>query len=234
MANIKSINKLSIIIPTLNEAKRLPLLLADINISPFEFELIVVDGGSTDLTSFIAKLGGAKFLTNDQANRGAQLHKGAMEARGEWLLFLHADCRMDKNWFSVINNVIENKLQENYAWFFDFKVKEKGIIWLALEIAVAIRSNLLKRPYGDQGLLISKGLYLKLGGFKELQIMEDLDFIIRINQKTLLKPLGLAIETSSRKYLKGNVITNSIKNAILRHKWKRGESIEKLAKSYYS
>ena len=234
MANLATPSRLSIIVPTINEADFLPLLLADLNLYTYEFELIIVDGGSTDLTKFIAKLGCAKIINLQERNRGKQLSNGAKIATGEWLLFLHADCRLKSNWGSKVNEIIQNPLQKQYAWFFNFNIKDQGFIWLILQLAVLLRSNLLNRPYGDQGLLISKDLYTKVGGYKEIALMEDLDMVLRLSKRNSIKALGIGIETSTRKYKNKNVLSIAIKNAILRAKWKNGESTRSLADKYYS
>ena len=80
MAKLAPPTKLSIIIPTINEGDFLPLLIADLNLYPYEFELIIIDGGSTDLTKFIATLGCAKIINLIESNRGKQLHNGAKVA----------------------------------------------------------------------------------------------------------------------------------------------------------
>ena len=234
MAKLAPFTSLSIIVPTINEAEFLPLLLADLNLYPYQYELIIVDGGSTDLTKLIAQLGCAKIINLSECNRGKQLHNGAKVAVGEWLLFLHADCRLSSNWGSKVNKIIKDPLQKKYAWFFDLKVKSKDFIWSIFQIAISIRSNLLKRPYGDQGLLISKDLYTRIGGYKEIALMEDLDMVLRLNKSNSIKALGIDIETSTRKYKNKNVLSIAIKNAILRAKWKKGESIKNLAEKYYS
>ena len=91
MARLQKFPTLSIIIPTLNEASHLPLLIADLNAWPYNFELLIVDGGSTDLTVSIAQIQGIDVIKSSKKNRGYQLKTGASNARGDWLLFLHAD-----------------------------------------------------------------------------------------------------------------------------------------------
>ncbi len=233
MAKVKTSKQLSIIIPTINEGKTLPLLLADLNLYDSEFEVIVCDGGSSDLTTLIATISGAKVIKLSNANRGNQLYHGSLVAKGEWLLFVHADCRLRKKWVSKVNKVSRDSSFKNYAWFFEFKIKEKGIPWFLLQLTVFLRSHLLKRPYGDQGLLISRELYFKIGGYKRIPIMEDLEIILRLCKKNLLKCLGVGIETSIRKYNNQNFIQVAIKNAALRKQWREGADIKKLAKNYY-
>lgn len=167
-------------------------------------------------------------------NRGAQLHQGALFAKGEWLLFLHADSRMEKDWSKKMAKVIEKTSSKNYAWFFQFRVNKKSPIFKILELAVLLRSNIFKEPYGDQGLLLSKELYFKLGGYKEIHIMEDIDLIQRISRLNKLKGLKANLITDARRWEKVSIIKNTIRNALLRYRWSKGEDPEKLFNEYYS
>ena len=234
MVRSKKFSNLSIIIPTLNEAIHLPLLLSDINASPHNFELTIVDGGSTDLTTSIAQINGVNILKSLEQSRGYQLHIGASNAKGDWLLFLHADSRLDPRWSKSIYKIINNKTSENFAWYFDFKIKKSNLQFRFLEIAVALRSYFLQRPYGDQGLLIHKNLYNLSGGFSKLKIMEDLDLITRITKKSKVKRIGESIFTDDIKWNNSNIIKRAIKNARLRKKWRQGYDINNLSEEYYS
>ena len=231
MDHIKT--KLSIICPTFNEASRLPLLLADINLWPYEIDIQVVDCGSKDKTQIIAKLFGANILETNTPNRGKQLNEGEKNSVGDWLLFLHADSRLTPEWPKVLIELMNINSSCNYAWYFDFKINERRADLRLLEIAVNLRSSFMQRPYGDQGLFISKDLYRKSGGYSDLHIMEDLDLITRLSKNTKLRRIGLPIYTDSKKWKEVNVIKQSIKNANLRSRWIRGESSESLAKEYY-
>ena len=234
MVKLQQFQNLSIIIPTLNEASRLPLLFADLNTWPNSYDLIVVDGGSKDLTSSISKIQGANVIKTQKQNRGHQLRIGASEAKGEWLLFLHADSRLDPSWGNSLLKIMDNKTSKNSIWYFDFKIRKHNLEFRILEIAVAIRSYFLQRPYGDQGLLIHKDLYYLSGGFSSLKIMEDLDFITRITKTKRARRIGENIYINDRQWVKSNVFRRAIKNAKLRRKWRLGENVEHLSKEYYS
>tara|TARA_Y100001968_G_scaffold309109_1_gene328595 strand:- start:68 stop:772 length:705 start_codon:yes stop_codon:yes gene_type:complete len=234
MVKLQKFPTLSIIIPTVNEAIHLPLLFSDLNAWPHGFDLTIVDGGSKDLTVSIAQINGFNVIKSLKKNRGYQLNLGASNAKGDWLLFLHADSRLDPNWVKSLFKIIENKTSEDFAWYFDFKIKNNNLEFRILEIAVALRSHFLQRPYGDQGLLIHKDLYYRSGGFCSLKIMEDLDLITRITTKNKVKSIRENIYTDDIKWIKSNIIKRAIKNARLRRKWRQGFNIEKLAKEYYS
>ena len=234
MARSQKIPTLSIVIPTLNEALHLPLLLSDLNVWPNDFELIIVDGGSIDLTISIAQIQGVDVIKSPKKNRGYQLKTGASNARGDWLLFLHADSRLRIGWVRSLSQIIQNKKSKNFAWYFDFKIKKDNLEYRFLEIAVALRSLFLQHPYGDQGLLIHKDLYYKTGGYSSLKIMEDIDLITRITKKTKLKRIRESIYTDDRKWTNSNIIKRAIKNYKLRKKWRQGYDIENLSKEYNS
>ena len=87
-------SKISIIIPTINEANNLPLLLSDLSIIKNDGEILIIDCGSGDKTIDIANIYGAKVYKSKERNRGLQLDMGAKNSKGEWLIFLHADTRL--------------------------------------------------------------------------------------------------------------------------------------------
>ncbi|WP_320667352.1 TIGR04283 family arsenosugar biosynthesis glycosyltransferase [Prochlorococcus sp. MIT 1307] len=233
MARLSTSQTLSIVIPSFNEASNLPLLLADLNLWPHPLEICICDACSSDLTELVAKLGGAKLIQILEANRGLQLHYGATNTSGEWILFLHADCRIPGTWPEALSKIINRRSSKDIAWFFDFKVQSEKVELKLLEIAVSIRSNFLKKPYGDQGLLIKRSLYKEMGGYKPLSLMEDLEFIERITKKIKIKRIGLPLYCDSRRWDKNNFIVKAFENAKLRRRWRRGESSKKLACEYY-
>ena len=96
-------SEISIIIPTINEANNLPLLLSDLSIIQKEGEILIVDCGSEDKTIDIANMYGAKVYKSKERNRGLQLNMGAKNSKGDWLIFLHADTRLTHNWLSLIH-----------------------------------------------------------------------------------------------------------------------------------
>ena len=94
-----NLTKISIVIPTINEANNLPLLLSDLSIIQKVGEIIIVDCGSKDKTIDVANIYGAKVHKSKERNRGLQLDLGAKNSKGEWLIFLHADTRLTNDWF---------------------------------------------------------------------------------------------------------------------------------------
>ena len=110
---------LSVVIPTLEEASRLPLLLADLQRWPGELEVIVSDGGSRDQTREVAQLAGATMLDSPKAGRGPQLRWGIDHSSHAWMLVLHADSRLPSTWHQRVWTVLNTPEAHLSAWCFD-------------------------------------------------------------------------------------------------------------------
>ena len=224
-------SKISIIIPTINEASNLPLLLSDLSSIQKDGEIIIVDSGSEDKTIDVANIYGAKVFISKERNRGLQLDIGAKNSKGEWLIFLHADTRLTYDWFNKINSFLKGN--QNSIYYFEFKINHKKIIYRVLEILVNFRSKFFKQPYGDQGLIIHRTTYFKNNGFRKIPLMEDVDFLRRLNKKTDLKQLNLPIFISPRKWERTNIFLQAIKNWQFRRRWLKGESLKSIYSDYY-
>ena len=226
----KFLSRLSVIIPTLNESNNLPLLLSDLSEINNISEILIIDSTSTDKTKDIALINGTKFYKLNKNNRGLQLNYGAEKAKGEWLLFIHADSRLKFNWSIKVMDI--SKRDSNFIYYFKFKVNNKLFTYRFLEFFVNLRCFLFKTPYGDQGLLISKENFKTYGGYKTIPLMEDFDFINRVNKRNL-KSLRIPIFTSSRKWDEINFVWQSLKNWHLRNLMRKDYSINRIYKKYY-
>jgi rSAM/selenodomain-associated transferase 2 len=198
---------LSIVIPTLNAASHLQ---ATLQACMGEYEIIVVDGGSTDETVLIARQLGAQVISW-QRGRGIQLRAGAEFAAGEWLLFLHADTVLATGWRDAAREFIANPAHRERAATFRFGLDDDCPAARRLEQRVAWRVRHLGLAYGDQGLLIHRGLYESLGGFRAWPLMEDVDLVRRIGRHrlTVLAPRAL---TSAQRWRRDGWRRRSIRN----------------------
>ena len=224
---------LSVVIPTLEEACRLPLLLADLQLWQGELEVVICDGGSRDQTRQVAQLAGATVLDSPTSGRGPQLRWGVDHSRHAWLLVLHADSRLPGPWHQRVDQILSSPEAHLSAWSFDFKVdaEMRPMLWL-LERTVNLRSRWLQRPYGDQGLLIHRQLYARVGGYRPLALMEDLDLVERLSKVATLRSLNCALLTSAQRWQKRSVLAQAWRNARLRWLWRQGRSTEQLLRIY--
>lgn len=222
---------LSIIIPTLNAAGDLPLCLESL-LPGLEAglirEVIVADGGSTDATRAIAGATGARVV-DSEAGRGRQLHAGAEAARGDWLLFLHADTALSRDWTERAGGHIDTRPHQAAAFRLKYRSDAPEARWL--ESRANRRARWMGLPYGDQGLLISRKLYSDLGGYADVPLMEDV-MIVRAIGKQRLVILDAEARTSAAKYERDGWRKRAWKNAWLLTRFLMGASPETLAKAY--
>jgi rSAM/selenodomain-associated transferase 2 len=188
---------LSIIVPTLNGARGLQATVTSVIDSGLSVEIIVVDGGSTDGSGELAKTLGAR-VTTAPPGRGGQLSVGAAAAKGEWLMFLHADTILESNWAKSATDFMASSEASNKAGYFKFRLDDDGPWVRRLETIVAWRSRALGLPYGDQGLLMGQEFYHRLGGFYPLPLMEDVEFVRRIGRRNLVALEADAVTSADR------------------------------------
>ncbi len=222
---------ISVIIPTLNAGATLVRTLAPLAPAAFEGlvkEVIVSDGGSVDSTLAIADEAGAVIVEGPKG-RGAQLIAGAAKARAPWLLFLHADTALARGWDEEAAAFLAAGLGAAASFAFAFDDDSAGARSVAFW--VGLRCALLKLPYGDQGLLISRALYDALGGYKPLPLMEDVDLVRRIGPSRL-KILKTPAITSAEKYRRDGFTRRSLRNLLLLARYGLGADPGKLARDY--
>jgi rSAM/selenodomain-associated transferase 2 len=196
---------LTIVIPVLNAAELLGACLDSVRDAD---EIVVVDGGSTDDTVRIATEKGARTFRSDRG-RGAQLHGGALAASGDWLLFLHGDTVLPPGWRAAVD--LHMTIAPQQAACFKFRLNAPQWPARLIEAGVALRVRLLKLPYGDQGLLMSRRHYDEIGGYRPLPLMEDVDIVRRIGGARL-RSLSIPALTSAERWLKYGWLRRSARN----------------------
>lgn len=207
---------LSIVIPTLNAGRTLPQTLNALvpgAIDGLVKEVIISDAGSNDITVKVADASGATIVTG-QRGRGVQLAAGADAARADWLLFLHADTVLEEGWEDEVAAFIVRASgggDLECAACFRFALDDRGLRAWLLEFFVAARCALFALPYGDQGLLISRRFYDRLGGFAEMPLMEDVHIIRRIG-RSRLSILRHAAVTSAERYRREGFFKRGLRN----------------------
>lgn len=190
--NIRGTN-LSVVIPALNAAPRLPATLAALGDAVDE--IIVVDGGSMDGTPALAARLGARVVVAPRG-RGAQLAAGVAAARGPWLLLLHADTLLASGWTEAARRFMADHPER--AGYFRFALDSADPRARRLERMVAWRCRVLALPYGDQGLLIRRALLDRIGGIARLPLMEDVSLVRRLGRSRLAVIEAAAVTSADR------------------------------------
>jgi rSAM/selenodomain-associated transferase 2 len=203
-------NRISAVVPTLDAAATLPQALDALSAPAILHEIIVVDGGSGDDTVGLARAGGARIVTAPRG-RGTQLAAGAAAAVGEWLLFVHADCRLEQGWERAALAFIAMPGAAGRAGYGDLALDDGAPAARRVERLVAWRCRVLGLPYGDQGLLIARRLYDAVGGFRPMPLMEDVDLVRRLGRRRLAR-LGTRVVASARRYQSGGYLRRPLFN----------------------
>ena len=195
---------ISVVIPTLNAEEGLARTLACLvpaAVDGLVREVIVVDGGSTDHTLVIADGAGVEIIEME-AGRGAQMKAGAARARFPWLLFLHPGAELEPKWAREADQFMERiddgRLSPRGATF-RFRLDDFGMAPRTIEALLALRTRLLKLPYGGQGLLIPRRLYDEVGGYRALPVMEDVDLARRLGWRRIV-PFASRVVASATPY----------------------------------
>ena len=205
-----TLEKISIIIPVLNEAKILEETLSQLQSELGSHELIIVDGGSTDDSVHIAEKYG-KVLRSARG-RAKQVNAGAAVATGDIFIFLHADIWLEKGALAAV----ETALSSGYiGGGFRQKIDGESILYRVVEIAGDIRGKYLKVFYGDSGIFLSRVSFEKIGGFPEIPILEEIEFsksLRRLGKTTLVTP---HIHISARRWEKKGIVRTTVNNWLI-------------------
>ena len=203
---------ISVVIPTLNAERKLPRCfdsLITAAVRGVVREVIVADGGSSDETLVIADAAGA-HIEHASKGRSARLIAGAAAARSDWLLFLYPDTALEPGWENEVESFITRAIPERpRAAVFRFALEDFGGEARRAEAKANLRTSLLALPYGDQGLLIPKRLYQKIGGYRALADMEDADIARRIGRRRLivLRSRAVNVPRAPKSALRGFALT---------------------------
>lgn len=202
---------LSVIIPTLNEEAEIAATLSNV-VQGCPGEVIVADGGSSDGTCALARRFGARVVSAPRG-RALQLNAGAEEARGEFLLFLHADTWLPASYPRLIALCLEQPDVAGGA--FSFAVRETFAGRRLVETLVNLRCRWLRSPFGDQGLFLRRELFETLGGFPAWPILEDVEMVRRLRRSGKVVTLSPRISTSGRRWQRLGVWRTLLINQVI-------------------
>lgn len=220
--------KISIIIPTFNEAKNITQAIASTQYGT-NVEVIVVDGGSQDNTVELAQCLGVKVLFAPKS-RAIQMNLGLKAATGEILLFLHADTRLP----AQFDTLVRDTLAQTDIIAGAFALQIDAALWSLrlIEIGVNWRSRALQMPYGDQAIFLKSTVFHKIGSFPELPMMEDFELMRRLKSCGRIAIIPVPVLTSARRWLQKGVINTTLMNQTAIIAYLSGVSPEKIKRWY--
>ncbi|MFQ5597218.1 MAG: TIGR04283 family arsenosugar biosynthesis glycosyltransferase [Nitrospiria bacterium] len=228
--------KISLVVPIRNESPTLESFFAHLDPIPFH-EVICVDGGSRDATEHILRkwasppqLKTCRVIATAPRGRGRQMNTGAKHATGDILLFLHADSRLPAAPLDRIRQALQQP--DIVGGAFRLSIDSPHLFLRFVSWMANIRSCLMKLPYGDQGYFVRKHTFEAMGGYREISLMEDVDFFRRLKGMGRIVLLNEAVCTSARRWKRHGYLRTSFRNLLILSAYFMGVSPNKLAQWY--
>lgn len=220
--------KLSFIIPTLNEADVIVTTLMHLQpLRALGHEVIVVDGGSKDATLALAEPLADRVLPAPRG-RARQMNVGAASARGDVLVFLHADTRLP----GLAVGLIREALRQRLWGRFDVLIGGRARMLRLVAKAMNLRSRLTGIATGDQALFVSRAAFVTVGGYPDQPLMEDIELSRRLKRLGPPACLREHVITSGRRWLEHGIWQTILLMWRLRFDYWRGVPAERLAVRY--
>ncbi len=222
--------RLAIVMPVLEEEGTVQAAVSDAR--PHCDELIVVDGGSRDRTVELARRAGATVVAAPRPGRGLQLRTGAamaLDAGADVLLFLHADTRLPVSARDAIERALGGRAVGG-GFLVDFEAAPP-LLRLGRRL-VDLRTRRLRMPLGDQAQFAAAAAYARCGGFTDLPILEDLDFMRRLRRQGPISIISRRATTSSRRFLERGVVRTVATNWLIWLLFAAGVAPRRLASLY--
>jgi rSAM/selenodomain-associated transferase 2 len=217
--------KVSVIIPTLDEAQRIgSALMALAPLRSRGHEVIVADGGSSDATQELAQGRCDRVLTSARG-RALQMNAGARAATGDALVFLHADTRLPAD----ADHILVDALKRHVWGRFDVDIEGRHPLLKVVACAMNLRSRLTGIATGDQAIFVRRDAF---GGFPEIALMEDIEFSKQMKRRDLPACLRARVATSGRRWESRGVLRTVVLMWRLRLLYFLGASPERLARLY--
>ncbi len=223
--------RISVVIPTLNEALELPETLARLRGLSAVSEVIVSDGGSTDGSVDLARAAGARLVIAPRG-RGHQLRAGAAMATGEVILLLHADTWMPPGGDAALIRVLEKP--GVVAGAFLKRFRDGHWLMSGSRLKCQIRMHLFQFAYGDQGLFLCREVLERIGGVPAVPLMEEHELCRCLKAHGRLELAGATVLTSARRFRERGVLRTYARMISIEIRWRLGASPEALASVYRS
>ncbi len=223
---------ISVVIPVLDEQAKINETIESLRANRFdgEAEIIVVDADPDGSTLRAIRHDDVLKVVSGQG-RGKQMNKGARLARGDILLFLHADTEMPPDGLAKLCSAMRHEVYAGGS--FDLAIRSEKLRFRVIERVASLRSRITRIPYGDQAIFLRRDYFLRAGGFLELPVMEDVELMRRIKRLggriCILKE---RVRTSARRWEQEGVLQCTLRNWMLVGLYLIGVSPDRLARFY--
>ena len=220
---------LSIVMPTFQEAGRIAETLDAARALGGDIEIIVVDGGSSDGTAEIARGLGARVIEAEHRGRARQMNQGAAAARGDVLLFLHADTLLPPDARSAVAAILSDPAVAGGCFRLRFDDDHP-----VLRVSSALSSFGFRLfHYGDCAYFVRRSTFCEMGGFNAMPLLEDLDFWLRLNRGRRIVVAPASVLTSARRFKDVGVVRQQALATLIVLLYMLGVGAPRLARLYH-
>lgn len=223
---------ISVVIPVFREEALINDAIGRLRGMAFDkaLEIIVVDGSEEGGTLRAVADSSAKSILSPRG-RAIQMNAGAKAAGGDVLLFLHVDTELPADGLERISSAME--LGRFVGGAFDLGIADRGLAYRIIERAASLRSRLTRIPYGDQAIFFKRDYFLRIGGYRPLPVMEDVDLMRRVKKRgDRIHLIDEKVKTSSRRWRKEGIASCTLRNWTIMSLYLLGVPPGRLAKHY--
>lgn len=200
----------SVIVPTVNEARSVMGVLGSLRTGAISFEAIIVDARSSDETTELAEKAGARVVTSVRRQRAFQLNLGAQHARADILLFLHADTQLPARALAEIVHALRDRAIIGGG--FARRYASSSLVLGATCLLARVRNRMIGWHLGDQAMFVRRSIFFQLGGFRDVERFEDLDLSRRMKSLGRVTTLTPEVISSPRRFLQAGPVRTTLRD----------------------
>jgi rSAM/selenodomain-associated transferase 2 len=223
------VNKLSAIVPMLNEAATIAITLDALRRGAPDAEIIVVDGGSTDASVAIARPLSDELIVAARG-RARQMNAGARASQGDALVFVHADTMVPSTFGADIASALSDRAVAGGR--FDVELDASALPYRIIGAMISLRSRISRTGTGDQAIFVRRDVFDRLGGFPELELCEDLEFSRQLKRAGRVACLRTRVTTSARRWSRDGVMRTVVRMWLIRAMYLMGVPPARLKRIY--
>ena len=222
---------ISVIIPSWNDAENLSSLLPALAGLDRIDEIIVVDASGDSASERIAHQTGVRFVHCGETSRGGQMNHGAALATGDVFVFQHADTVLEQGHLAAIESAMKNQAIAGGAFYRKFDERHPHL--KPLEYFARFLTRRGGTLFGDQTVFVRREIFLNLGGYAKIPLMEDVEFSARLRAAGKIAVLDPPVRSSSRHHDENGAWRTTGQNGLFMLLYKLGVSPQRLHRWYY-
>jgi rSAM/selenodomain-associated transferase 2 len=221
--------KLAVVVPMLNEARDIAIALRALRTGAPAAQIVVVDGGCTDQSVAIARPLCDTIIAT-RAGRARQMNAGARASHGDAIVFVHADTRVPADFAEAIAAALDDP--SVVGGRFDVELDDRAPAYRMVGTMISLRSRVMRSATGDQAMFVRRDVFERLGGFAEIALCEDVEFVRRLRRTGRFACLRTRVITSARRWQRYGVTRTILRMWAIKSLFLLGVSPDWLKRHY--